>query len=265
MNRISITYLAKIFLSVLVVTTMVTTTVLGEELEGTLFLGDGLNIKLAEQESFFQELLRYFNLKKSPRNLINLSELGAKGDNIFIGEDMKLYFTSESNNGAAYCIGKARKLWELELDKDVDLAQVKTVGDLFSSKDKGNLKLRIKTGSSRKRAREVKQATFRFWLEELVFEYDSYSPDNSTDENYPYICNAIKSALPLSENDSDNRLSKIEYLKEYINEVSGMDLIPLRSLIEEVMNDALSRKASVKLIKDYEEILSGIIKKTEGL
>jgi len=238
---------------------------IAEELDGRLFLGEELTINLAEKESFFQELLRYLNLRNEPRNLVNLSELGMNGDNLFIGEDMKLYYSSETRKGSAYCIGDARKLWNLALDKDVDLLQVKVLADLFSENKGAGYKLRVKTDSSKPKAKEIKQATFQFWLEELVFEYDSYSPEKSTDENYPYICNAIKSALPYSPDAPKNRLSKLIYLVNYVKITDGSDLIPLRDLITQVIDTLKTKTVPASFAEQYKKLKADIFKKTEGL
>jgi hypothetical protein len=238
---------------------------IAEELEGRLFLGDGLAINIAEKETLFQELLRYLNIKDSPRKLVNLSELGINGDNLFIGEDMKLYFNSEEKKGAAFCIGDARKLWQFKLDEDVDLTKVNELADLFSNENSDNTKLRVNTKAARERAIQVKQATFQFWLEELVYEYDSYSPNRNTDENYPYICNAIKSALPDSPEAPASSQDMLTHLAEYVKSTQGENLIPLRALVTEVIESLQKKQISETFIKKYKEIQLQIFKKTEGL
>lgn len=237
-----------------------------EDLRGRLFLGDGLDIQLEKKEGVIAEFLRYLKLKKSPREVVNISMLGKQGDRVFIGEDMKLYFSSETKNGAAYPIGSASRLWKFRVDDDVSFAKVAELSKILDpSGGSVGRKLRVKTRKNRPRAHNARQTTFEFWLQELVFEYDRYNPRRKTEENYPYIVDAIRTALPTHDDQSEERMENLKFLKRYVRSSKGMDLIPLRKVIVDLHKELSAFDTPKSVLEPLAAIKKEIFKKTEGL
>ena len=237
-----------------------------EDLSGRLYLGQSLDIQLEEKEGMISEFLRYLNLKKSPRKIVNLSRLGKKGDQVFIGEDMKLYFSSEKDEGAAYPIGSASKLWKFRVDDDVAFAKVAELSKILDpSGGKVGRKLRVRTEKNRPRAHNAQQTTFEFWLQELVFEYDRYNPRKKTEENYPYIVDAIRTALPTPTDQSEHKMENLTFLNRYVRKTKGMDLIPLRGLLDDLVKEYSALDTPPDLMEKFKEIKEEVFKKTEGL
>ena len=237
-----------------------------EDLSGRVFLGQSLDIQLEKKEGMISEFLRYLNLKKGPRKVVNLSQLGKKGDQVFIGEDMKLYFSSEKDEGAAYPIGSASKLWKFRVDEDVEFLKVAELSKILDpSGGKVGRKLRVKTEKNRPRAHNAQQTTFEFWLQELVFEYDRYNPRKKTEENYPYIVDAIRTALPNPTDQSEAKMDNLTFLHRYVRKTKGMDLIPLRELMADLVKDYSALDTPADLMTKFNEIKDIVYKKTEGL
>ena len=239
---------------------------IAEDLEGRLYLGKSLDIKLEKREGMLSEFLRYLKLVDSPRQVVNLSELGKRGDQVFIGEDLKLYFSSEKHDGAAFPIGSASKLWEFRVDNDVEFLKVAELSQILDPDGcKVGRKLRVKTEKNRPRAHNAQQANFEFWLEELVFEYDRYNPRAKTEENYPYIIRAIETALPSPEDQSDYKMDNLKFLHRYVRQTRGVDLIPLRELLDNLLKEYGELGFQEEIMDKYREIKDIVYKKTEGL
>ncbi len=240
--------------------------VFAEDLSGRLYLGDSLDIQLEKKEGMLSEFLRYLKLKKGPRKVVNLSRLGKQGDQVFIGEDMKLYYSSEKHEGAAYPIGSASKLWKFRVDEDVEFSKVAELSKILDpSGGKVGRKLRVKTEKNRPRAHNAQQTTFEFWLQELVFEYDRYNPRKKTEENYPYIVDAIRTALPTPTDQSEYKMDNLAFLHRYARQTKGMDLIPLRKLIADLIKEYSALDIPPDLLTKFNEVKDVIFKKTEGL
>lgn len=241
-------------------------TALAEDLEGRLFLGDGLSIEMELKEGLFSEFLRYLKLKDSPRQVVNLSTLGRAGDHLFIGDDLKLYVASEKDEGAAYPVGTASTLWSMRLDDDVELRKVAELSKILepSGGQVGRM-LRVRLGKSRPRAHTVQQASFEFWLRELVFEYDRYDPHRKVDENYPYIVEAIRTALPRDGSPSRDQTANLTFLDRYVRSADAMDLIPLRKLLADLIADLGRADAGTELLDRYRAVEATVLKRTEGL
>jgi len=241
-------------------------TLRADDLDGRVYLGKGLDIELEEKESLISEFLRYLKLKKSPRRVVNLSQLGKKGDGLFVGEDMNLYFSSEKEGGAAFPIGSASKLWKFRVDDDVEFSNVADVSKILDPAGGAvTRKLRVKTTKNRPRAHNAQQTSFEFWLKELVFEYDRYNPRRKTDENYPYIAEAIRTALPGPNDMSEAKLDNLTFLHRYVRKPEGMDLIPLRKLISDRVKELEAVDTPQDLLAKFKEVEQIIFKKTEGL
>jgi len=235
-----------------------------DDLEGRLFLGERLDINMELKEGLFSELLRYMKLRKSPRRVVNLSSLGKTGDFVFIGDDLKLYFSSENKDGGSFQIGSASRLWKFSLDDDVEFLNVPDISSVLDPNGGSvDRKLRVRTAKDRPRAHTVQQANFEFWLEELVFEYDRYDPRKKTEENYPYICDAIHTALPKGDDATREQLENLVHLERHARLARGMDLVPLRTLIEELQKEIEASGASTELQERYRVVRDLIFKRSE--
>lgn len=245
------------------------------QIQGALAMTDGFEIVLEVKEGTISEMLRFMHVKGAPREQVSLSKLGSAGDRIFVGTDYCLYCQKKTGNGPSdaeiYKIGRAHKLWDIRLFDGVRMVEVESALGAFTGE--GNVKsLKVDVGKAEKKGSDVEPATMKFWLDEVVYQYDSPGSRKGKQDNFQIISRSIVGALPSRDDDHQERLNNIKVLRSFIKEAKDSDLVPFRDLLgrkiqalaEERASSASDSEKYEPLVKEYESLKAEVVKRTEG-
>lgn len=244
-------------------------------LSGTLLLSEGMNIVLEMNEGTLSEVCRFVHLTNAPRERVDLTRLSSSGDRIFIGTDYCLYCERRVENEypktEAYKIGEAHKLWDIRLLDGVQLVEV-CGGALGSfTGEKPSKVLRVE-GTKMRKGSDVERAGLKFWLDEVVYQYDSPGSRKDHHDNFRIITEGLLGALPSRSDEPTDRIHNLKIFRAFIKESRDSDLVSLRDLLTRKLTAIQNerKKAGAEkdkyetLTKEYESLKTEIVKRTEG-
>lgn len=249
------------------------------KLGGIITLSDGLTLNVELKEGILSESLRWVRLKSAPRERINLTALGENGDRVWIGTDYYVYCQKKGDSGYSeeqtFKIGRAHKLWEIKLADGVVINEAEAVMNNFTGN--GGAKMLSVTFSANDKkelkASDVERAGFKFWCDEIVYQYDSPgAKSKDKPDNFKVISASILAALPSRSDDKQDRFDNLKVLTTFIKESKDSDLVPFRALLEKKLQTVQSEKEATKddadkfetLTKEYEKLKENVMKRTEG-
>lgn len=266
-------FLAVVFLAALLAVPGVAE---ARKLFGTLSLADGLTLSVELKEGIFSEGLRWVRLKSAPRDRINITALGETGDRVWIGTDYYLYCQKKGESGytdhQTFKIGRAHKLWEIKLADGVVINEAEAVMNNFTGNG-GAKMLSVTLDKKDPKASDVERAGFKFWCDEVVYQYDSPgAKSKDKPDNFKVISASILAALPARSDDTQDRFDNFKVLTTFIKESKDSDLVPFRALLEKKLQSVQSAKDSAKdapdkfdtMAREYEKLRDNVMKRTEG-
>ncbi|MBI4863580.1 MAG: hypothetical protein HY815_25480 [Candidatus Riflebacteria bacterium] len=245
------------------------------DLSGTIALDSGLTLVLEQKEGFFSEMLRAIRLRSSPRPRLDLTTLGSSGDRLFIGTDLNLYCEKATESGykaeETYKVGSAMRLWDIKTGPGIKLAEVQSVTGHVEGDNRTRLK--VETGESQKKPADVERAGFRFWRDEIVYQYDNPTRRKGKLDNFTVIVRAVLDALPEQADDAQTRFDNFNQLVRFVREAKDSNLVPFRDLLrqklarvrERVSQGKLPSEKTTSVVKGYEDLQSEVDKRTEDL
>jgi hypothetical protein len=248
---------------------------LARDLAGTLSLETELKLVLELKEGFFSELLRSTGIRSRPRAKIDLTALGNAGDRLFIGTDFGLYCEKLTESGykpdQIFKIGTAVQLWSVSLAKGVRLAEVQSALGQFVG-DTGT-RLKVEFSDAPKKPTDVERASIRFWLDEIVYQFDNPARRKGKVDNYAVIVRAIQDALPEQALDQQKRFDNFKVLTGFIREAKDSNLVPFRDLLRQkiarikdrVGRGELSQEKASPILKGFDDLQAEVARRTEDL
>lgn len=238
-----------------------------EDLQGDLSMGEAFHIKLESSEGTFKEFLRTIRVRSAPRKVIDLTEMGKSRDRLFVGNDWGLYVEKLTETGyqreQTFKVGKASKLWEMKLEDGVVLKEVATVTDAFTGGSR-NTALKVETAAAPIIEEESQKADLKFFLGEVVFQYDS--PRRGEVDNYTVILESLHDALPDSESDPQEKMDKLTELMEFIKDSNDGDLVVFREFLTKKVERAEVKagNAEDKVVVELKKLKDEVFQRTEG-
>lgn len=245
-------------------------------LAGQLAMGDGCTLVMDLKEGLFSEMFRTVRLKSSPRERVDIHKLGQEGDRVFVGTDYYLYVQKKGDGGYSndqtFKIGRAHKLWEIKAADGVAFAEVESVMNTFTGNG-GNKTLKVTFDKADKKADDVERAGMKFWLDELVYQYDSPGTRKGKLDNYQVISSSLIAALPSRSDDPQEKFNNFKVLATHLKESKDSDLVPFRDLLAKKLESLEAEKGKAKddadkfqdMQKEYERLKTDVLKRTEGL
>lgn len=246
------------------------------KLGGGLSLTDGCALQMELKEGMVSEMFRFVRLKSSPRERIDVSKLGFNGDRIWVGTDYYVYCQKKTDSGyteeQTFKIGRAHKLWEIKLADGVELAEVESVMNTFTGQNIGTKTLRVTIAKQEKKASDVERAGMKFWLDEILYQYDSPGTRKGKLDNFQVISASVLACLPSKTDDEQERFNNMKVLATFLKESKDSDLVPFRDLLTKKLAAATEEKAKAKddadkydrILAEYEKMKADVMKRTEG-
>lgn len=246
------------------------------KLAGSLSLAEGLSLMVDLKEGFFSETMRFVRLKSSPREKFDLSQVGEGGDRIFIGSDYYLYCQKKGENGYTeentFKIGRAHKLWDIKLADGVVINEVESVMSNFTGNG-GAKSISVTIEKKEQKASDVERAGFKFWCDEIVYQYDSPgAKSKDKPDNFKVISASVLGALPAKSDANQEQFNNFKVFAQFIKESKDSDLVPFRALLEKKLERQAAEKGAAKddgdkfdtMTKEYEKLKENVMKRTEG-
>jgi hypothetical protein len=245
-------------------------------LGGALSMTDGCTLQMELKEGMVSEMFRFVRLKSSPREKVDVTRLGQNGDRLWIGTDYYLYCQKKTDAGyteeQTYKVGRAHKLWEIKLADGVTLAETESVMNNFTGQGIGNKVLTVTIAKQEKKASDVERAGMKFWLDELIYQYDTPGTRKGKLDNFQVISSALIACLPSKTDDEQERFNNLKVLMTFLKESKDSDLVPFRDLLTRKLAAATEEKAKAKddadkydrILAEYEKMKADVMKRTEG-
>ena len=245
------------------------------DLAGTLHLDGGLKLVVELKEGFFSEVLRKIGLRSSPRPRVDLTELSSNGDRIFIGTDFNVYCEKLSDGGykadQIFKIGNAIQLWSISLVRGVKLSEVQPALGQFVGETRSRLKVDLPEVP--KKPADVEKAGMRFWLDEVVYQFDNPGRRKGKVDNFAVITRSLLAALPEHSDEPQALFDNFQVLALFIRETKDSNLVPFRDLLrqkiarikERTSRGELAADKSAAVLKEYEGLQAQVDKRTEDL
>ena len=246
------------------------------KLAGAMSLADGLTLMMDLKEGFISEGLRFVRLKSAPRERINITASAEGGDRIWIGSDYYVYCQKKTESGytdeATYKIGRAHKLWEIKLADGVVVNEVESVMNTFTGNG-GAKAISVTIDKKEPKAADVERASFKFWCDEIVYQYDSPgAKSKDKPDNFKVISGSILAALPSRSDAGQEMFNNFKVLATFIKDSKDSDLVPYRALLEKKLATLAAEKEAAKddadkfdtMAKEYEKLKDNVMKRTEG-
>ncbi|MBI4863219.1 MAG: hypothetical protein HY815_23570 [Candidatus Riflebacteria bacterium] len=244
-------------------------------LNGTISLAAGMDLVAELKDGTIGEMMRFLHVSSQPRERVNLNRLGAHGDRLFIGTDYYLYCEKNVDGvyseSETYKVGRAHKLWEIKLADGVQVAEVESALDGFTGEG-GKKALRVDVGRADKKASDVERTGMKFWLDEIVYQYDSPGRRRGQMDNYQMIMAALIAALPSRSDDPQDLFNNFKVLTTFVKEAKDGDLVPFRDLLAKKIQAVQHERESAgdasgsyeETLKAYESLRAAVVKRTEG-
>ena len=244
----------------------------GRELDGQIFVGESMRLKIQLREGFFKELLRKLRLRNSPRMRLDLTTLGQDLDRVFIGTDFNLYVQKKTADDQytmdqTFKIGRATRLYDIKLNDDVTLEEFEDGQDRFKD---GGIRKGLKVGLGKKipiDQEDAQKAGMEFFLNELVFEYDKPSSHPDEIDNYHIIRDTLYKALPEGiEGETPEQFQNFKIFIDFIQNCSDGNLLVFREFLTEKVTRVEGRITDPedKLRKEYERLKADVFERTAG-
>ena len=246
------------------------------KLAGGLYLSDGLTLVMDLKEGFISESLRWVHLRSTPREHINLTAAAEGGDRVWIGSDYYVYCQKKTDTGYndenTFKIGRAHKLWDIKLADGVSIAEVESVMNNFTGSG-GAKAIAVTIEKKEAKASDVERAGFKFWCDEIVYQYDSPgAKSKDKPDNFKVISTSILGALPSKSDAGQDAFNNFKVFATFIKESKDSDLVPFRALLEKKLAMQQSDKEAAKddadkfdtMTKEYEKLKDNVMKRTEG-
>jgi hypothetical protein len=249
-------------------------------LDGGMSMGDALCLIMDLKEGTISEVLRFMKVRSAPREQIDLTRLGESGDCLFIGSDYFLYCQKkpDGNGGSgepdAVRVGRAHKLWEIKLAEGVKLAEVQDVmGSFTGAGGKRSLKVTVPAANVVPKAPDVEKAGIKFWLDEVVYQYDSPGSRKGKMDNYQVISRSVLAALPSRSDDAQEKFNNFKVLRAFLKESKDGDLVAFRDLFSKKLAAIAGEQKQTgsgdvekfePIVKEFESMKADVFRRTEG-
>lgn len=262
--------------------------VAGEELSGTLYLGEDLEIFVQPEPGLIGKLFGALGLSRPPEPL-SLDDTATLGrDRVLVGladDEPQLYarVTPRKEVEHWYRISRSTARWfQLSVADGVKLERVKKGAlDVFEGSVRDDpWFLRVAAPDSLKVDAPPQRPGFGFWLREYVYNYDELAHSQGAGkakgkggkpkaDNFSTLKTALVSALPreLDETSKDPEpFERIKQLRTFIEKAGVEELTPLRDLLEEKVESYGSEESAggpeAAARKEYDRMLDIVRKRT---